>query len=135
MPPTPPARRVKAQRTPEQRAEGTVIHRQFQAKESIQGLVDQGEITEELAQHMRQQLAEGPPLVNLQSLMEQLRAERLRLSLADLADRTGMDRAALHRLETGQNRNPTLATVDRYARALGKRLAWVVENDEPVRAS
>ncbi|CAN5893971.1 hypothetical protein BH23PLA1_BH23PLA1_30880 [soil metagenome] len=101
-----------------------------------EGLVDRGEITEELAQHMRQQLAEGPPLANLQSLMEQLRAERQRqrLSLADLADRTGIDRAALHRLETGQNRNPTLATVDRYALALGKRYAWAVENDEPVRA-
>jgi transcriptional regulator with XRE-family HTH domain len=55
-----------------------------------------------------------------------LRAERERqgLSLADIAERTGIDRAAVHKLEIGVNRNPTLATLNRYAEALGVRIEW-----------
>ena len=53
-------------------------------------------------------------------LIAALRAERERqgLSLADLAERTGIDRAAIHKLEIGVNTNPTLATLSRYAGAL-----------------
>jgi transcriptional regulator with XRE-family HTH domain len=43
-------------------------------------------------------------------------------SLSDLAERTGMDRAMISRLENGQVDNPTIATVSRYAKALGKRV-------------
>ncbi len=134
MPANGASRRVKVRRTDAQRAEETAIHRRFQTKESIQGLLDRGEIDSEAAERMRQRLAEGPPVETLRRLMEQLRAERenQRLSLADMAQRTGMDRAALHRLETGRNLNPTIATLEGYARALGKRLAWAVENDDPV---
>jgi transcriptional regulator with XRE-family HTH domain len=39
-----------------------------------------------------------------------------------MADRTGMDRAMIRRLENGQLGNPTLATVGHYARALGKHV-------------
>jgi transcriptional regulator with XRE-family HTH domain len=39
-----------------------------------------------------------------------------------MAERTGMDRAMISRLENGQVDNPTIATVSRYARALGKRV-------------
>lgn len=39
-----------------------------------------------------------------------------------MAERTGMDRAMISRLENGQIDNPTLATVGRYAKALGKRV-------------
>lgn len=53
------------------------------------------------------------------------------LSLSDLAERTGIDKSALSRLENGQQGNPTLATVARYARAVGKRLTWSLE-DAPV---
>jgi transcriptional regulator with XRE-family HTH domain len=35
-----------------------------------------------------------------------------------------MDRAAIHKLEIGVNRNPTLATLNRYAAALGIRIEW-----------
>ena len=44
------------------------------------------------------------------------------LSLADVTARTGMDRSALSKLETGQRPNPTLETLVRYAEAVGKRL-------------
>ena len=58
-----------------------------------------------------------------------LRAERERqgLSLADVAERTGMDRAAIHKLEIGLNSNPTHATLTRYASALGTRIEWHLE--------
>ena len=48
--------------------------------------------------------------------------EQQGLSISDMADRTGMDRAMISRLENGQLGNPTLATVGRYAQALGKRV-------------
>jgi DNA-binding XRE family transcriptional regulator len=48
--------------------------------------------------------------------------ERAKLSLAEVSRRCGIDKAALSRLETGQNRNPTLDTLWRYAAALGRRL-------------
>jgi len=60
----------------------------------------------------------------LDELVEQLKAARESqgLSLADLTERTGMDRSALSKLETGQRPNPTLETLARYAEAVGKRL-------------
>jgi DNA-binding XRE family transcriptional regulator len=48
--------------------------------------------------------------------------EQAGLSLADVAHRCGIDKAALSRLENGQNPNPTLDTLWRYAAALGKHL-------------
>jgi ribosome-binding protein aMBF1 (putative translation factor) len=50
--------------------------------------------------------------------------ERLGLSLADVAERAKIDKAALSRLENGQQLNPTVNTLARYARALGKNLTW-----------
>jgi DNA-binding XRE family transcriptional regulator len=46
------------------------------------------------------------------------------LSLADVADRSGIDKAALSRLENGIHDNPTVETLLRYAAALGKKLTW-----------
>ena len=43
------------------------------------------------------------------------------LSVADLAERIGMDRSALSKLEVGQRPNPTLETLARYAEEVGKR--------------
>ena len=59
-----------------------------------------------------------------QDLLKQLKAAREArgLSLADLTELTGMDRSALSKLETGQRANPTVATLVRYAEAVGKRL-------------
>ena len=41
-------------------------------------------------------------------------------SLADLTERTGMDRSALSKLETGQRPNPTIETLARYAVVKGR---------------
>jgi ribosome-binding protein aMBF1 (putative translation factor) len=63
-------------------------------------------------------------LDQLESLFIELKTAREAqgLSLADLTKRTGMDRSALSKLETGQRSNPTVETLVRYAEALGKRL-------------
>jgi transcriptional regulator with XRE-family HTH domain len=52
------------------------------------------------------------------------------LSLTNMAERTGIDRATISKLETGKIPNPTIGTLRTYARALGRRLAWVLENAE-----
>ncbi len=53
-----------------------------------------------------------------------LRAERERqgLSLADVSERTGIDRAAISRLENNEEGNPTINTLQRYAAAMGKQV-------------
>ena len=64
---------------------------------------------------------EGTPL---RQVLGALRAERERqgLSLADINERTGIDRAALSRLENNEEANPTLTTLERYAEAVGKKM-------------
>jgi DNA-binding XRE family transcriptional regulator len=42
------------------------------------------------------------------------------LTLAEVSKRSGIDQAALSRLETGKQPNPTLETLWRYAKAIGK---------------
>ena len=56
------------------------------------------------------------------------RASRLRearqsagLSLTQLSERTGMTRQAISRIESGENRNPTMSTIIRLAEALNKQ--------------
>src|SRR2546421_400972 len=44
------------------------------------------------------------------------------LNLADVAERMGIDAPALSRLETGKMLNPTLATLHKWAEALGQKL-------------
>ena len=66
--------------------------------------------------------AHDASLARLREVMQLLRAERTRqgLSLADVQALTGIPRSALSRLETDSDANPTLATITRYAEALGK---------------
>jgi len=76
----------------------------------------------------------GTPLrqVPLRQVLAALRDERERqgLSLADINARTGIDRAALSRLETNQDANPTLATLERYAEAIGKQLIVLLSDSD-----
>jgi transcriptional regulator with XRE-family HTH domain len=44
-----------------------------------------------------------------------------------MAERTGIDRATISKLETGKIANPTIGTLRTYAKALGRRLAWTLE--------
>src|SRR5205807_10618418 len=57
-------------------------------------------------------------------LVARFKAERESqgLKLAEVAERMGIDAPALFRLETGKMLNPTLATMDKWAGALGQKL-------------
>jgi DNA-binding XRE family transcriptional regulator len=46
------------------------------------------------------------------------------LTLADVAERMGIDGPALSRLESGKMLNPTLATLHKWAEALGQKLTF-----------
>jgi DNA-binding phage protein len=86
----------------------------------------------EIRERAKERLAlikkEGTPL---RQVLSALRTERERqgLSLADINERTGIDRAALSRLENNEDANPTLTTLERYAEAVGKQM--VVLLSEP----
>jgi DNA-binding XRE family transcriptional regulator len=54
--------------------------------------------------------------------------EQAGLSLSDVADRSGIDKAALSRLENGFYCNPTINTLARYAKAIGKRFVPTLED-------
>ena len=61
-------------------------------------------------------------LLVIHQLMDALMKERQRqgLTLAALSQRSGIDQAAISKLENGSNANPTLSTLYRIALALGK---------------
>jgi hypothetical protein len=65
-------------------------------------------------------------------LMTELKDRRaaLNLSLEELATRTGMDPAALSRLENLQRENPTVETITRYAAGVGMRVEFRLSEDE-----
>ena len=83
---------------------------------------------QDLARDIAAYSQEFPPVVDRELIeaLAALRRERQRqgLSLTDMAERTGIDRATISKLETGKIPNPTIGTIRTYARALGRKLAW-----------
>jgi DNA-binding XRE family transcriptional regulator len=115
---------------------GQRIYRAATAEEQERHQKIREQIAEELPdikQRARRRLAllkeQGAPL---RQIVAALRAERERqgLSLADMNERTGIDRAALSRLENNEEANPTLNTLERYADAVGKQMV-VLLSDSP----
>jgi ribosome-binding protein aMBF1 (putative translation factor) len=79
---------------------------------------------------------EFPPARVENDLAEAFAALRLEresqgLSLTDLAERSGIDRATISKLETGKIANPTVGTLRTIAAALGKRLSWSLADANP----
>jgi DNA-binding phage protein len=64
----------------------------------------------------------------IREAMQLLQAERIRqgLSLSDIQRKTGIEPPNLSRLENDHSANPTIATLTRYAEALGKKLEIVL---------
>jgi DNA-binding XRE family transcriptional regulator len=107
--------------TPEQRA---AVEARRAERETSQY---RDELTRDIEAYRQEYPAVGDP--DLIDALAGLRRERERqgLSLADMAERTGIDRATISKLETGKIANPTIGTLRTYAKALGRRLAWTLE--------
>lgn len=73
----------------------------------------------------------------LQEALQTLKQERRSqgLSLADIQERTGIERPNLSRLENEADANPTITTLIRYAGAMGKRLMIVLADDPSAKPS
>ena len=65
---------------------------------------------------------------DIQRALQALKREREQsgISISDVAKRSGLDRAVVSRLENGKQDNPTVATLMRYAAAVGKPLPLVL---------
>ncbi len=75
-----------------------------------------------------------PPVVDRELIEALANLRRVRqqqgLSLTDVSERTGIDRGTISKLETGKIANPTIGTLRTYARALGRKIVWSVD-DKP----
>ena len=110
----------KIERTPEQQRRLEEIRERFQRERpGLEDLLASGDATEVVSQG---------EYLDLRAMLASLKKHRERqgLSLADVADRTGMDRAAVSRLENGVYVNPTVDTLYRYAEAIGAEIAFSV---------
>lgn len=110
----------KIERTPDQRQGLREIRDRFQQERpSPEDLLARGDATEFVS------LGE---YLDLRAAMLLLRKQRQHtgLSLADVAQRSGIDRAAISRLENGLQVNPTVDTLYRYASAIGAEIGFSV---------
>ena len=100
---------IKRERTAEQRAEEETIRRQHATKpvrKRPDGAVNQQSFSAILALLARFKAAR----------------ENQGLTLAEVAQKMDIDAPALSRLETGKMLNPTLATLHKWAEAVGQNL-------------
>lgn len=100
---------TKPERTLDERAQEEAIRRQHTARPVRQR--PSGTVS-------------GQDFSAILSLLARFKAERESqgLTLAEVAGRMEIDPPALSRLETGKMLNPTLATLHKWADALGRRL-------------
>jgi DNA-binding XRE family transcriptional regulator len=104
--------------------------RRLTAEEAAKYREVRAQIAEELPSLVARHHERTRAIEMLEGLLPQLKSAREAqgLSLADVTEKTGMDRAALSKLETGQRPNPTIDTLVRYAEAVGKRLVVTLED-------
>lgn len=111
----------KIERTPEQLAELRAAREQYQReKPSLDDLAASGGFDGPYRH--------GDVMAFLSAIAElKRRREQLGLSLAEVSDRSGLDKGMLSRLENGKVLNPTMATLWRYAEAVQMQVALSVE--------
>jgi len=110
----------KIERTPEHQREIEAIRERFRRERpSLRKLRESGDVSEVVSQG---------EYVSLLAMLAALKKHREAkgLSLADVAERSGMDRSAVSRLENGVYLNPTLDTLYRYATAIGAEITFTV---------
>jgi predicted transcriptional regulator len=111
-------------KTAAERAREKTLREQIQKeKPSLDDLVRSGECDPDAVMTMGMYF-------DVQRALQALKRERKRsgLSIGAVAARSGLDRAVISRLENGKQDNPTVATLMRYAAAVGKRFLWSYED-------
>jgi DNA-binding Xre family transcriptional regulator len=100
-----PSKPTRPARTAEDLARYKAIRERFQQeKPSLEELVSSGKYNEPLP------MGEYLSICQAVFALKKTR-EAAGLSLADVSERTGIDKAALSRIETGQHPNPTVSTL------------------------
>jgi ribosome-binding protein aMBF1 (putative translation factor) len=110
-------------KTAEERAREQTIREELQKERpSLEDLVRTGACDPDAVMTMGMHF-------DVQRALQALKRERERcgLSIGEVAERSGLDRAVVSRLENGKQDNPTVATLMRYAAAVGKRFLWSYE--------
>jgi DNA-binding XRE family transcriptional regulator len=106
----------------EERARQKAVREKFQKERpSLQQLIESGDVDPPIPLGVYTELRQA--LIALKKARE-----AAGLSLADVAERSGIDKAALSRLENGVHDNPTVETLMRYAAAVGKKLTWTLQD-------
>jgi transcriptional regulator with XRE-family HTH domain len=111
--------RANRQTAAERAREKSIREELQKAKPSLEDLIGAGECDPDSVMTMGMYF-------DVQQALQALKRdrERLGLSITDVAERSGLDRAVVSRLENGKQDNPTVATLMRYAAAVGKRFLW-----------
>jgi len=107
---------TRAEFTPDQRAAFRAIREQAEVdRPGPDELIDRGDAEEFVSQGA---------FMELLAWVDAIRRERERkgLSLTDVAERSGLTRAMVSKLENGRNPNPTLDTLARYSLAMDMEL-------------
>lgn len=94
------------------------------------------QVADELPDLTRRARAAKPRIL-LKRVLQALKDEREKqgLSLADVNERTGIDRGSLSKLENDQDPNVTMNTLLRYADAIGKTLTVQIEDQSSTATS
>jgi DNA-binding phage protein len=125
-----PERMEARPRTAEELAEERAVREHFAGRPSIRTLGQRGEIDPERIMTG----AAEESLIKILGVLKQARQAR-EVSLSEVARRSGIDPAALSRLEGRKDPNPTFETLSRYAEALGLRLEIsLIEAETPAPA-
>jgi DNA-binding XRE family transcriptional regulator len=105
----------KSHRSAEEKVRLQAIREHFQSERpSLDELVDSGDYSEPVRHGVTLDA------MHIASLLKQARTEA-QLSLSEVANRCGLDRSAISRLENGMYDNMTINTLSRLASAYGKR--------------
>src|SRR5215469_12849993 len=115
--------RANAKTAQERAREQTLRDNLQKAKPTLEDLVRAGECDPDAVMTMGMYF-------DIQRALQALKRERERcgLTIGEVAKRSGLDRAVVSRLENGKQDNPTVATLMRYAAAIGKRFVWSYED-------
>ncbi|HEX4142052.1 MAG TPA: helix-turn-helix transcriptional regulator [Pirellulales bacterium] len=109
-----PKRTIRDRRlTKEEIAADNSVRKKFRGKPSLKSLLASGDFTDPMP------TTDYVALVKVMARLKQARTSQ-KISLNELAQRSGIDKGTISKLENGVFDNPTIGTIQRYASAIGK---------------